>query len=71
LDAAPERGAKLAFQGKDAGYLTSAVFSPALGRWIGLGYVRREADHEGGTVELTTVGGPVQARVVHPPFVKK
>jgi folate-binding protein YgfZ len=38
----PEAGAKLTAEGKEAGWVTSAVFSPAAGRAIGLGYLRRE-----------------------------
>ncbi|MGC1685137.1 MAG: aminomethyltransferase family protein, partial [Candidatus Acidiferrales bacterium] len=38
----PERGAKLAADGKEVGHVTRAGFSPALGRGIGMGYLRRE-----------------------------
>ncbi len=33
-------GAKLAFEGTEVGEVTSAVFSPAAGRVVGLGYIR-------------------------------
>jgi aminomethyltransferase len=38
----PEAGAKLTAEGKEAGWVTSAAFSPAAGRAIGMGYLRRE-----------------------------
>ena len=71
LTVAPESGSKLQFQGKDAGYLTSATFSPVLGRWIGMAYIRREANKEGELLELTTKSGPLQVRVVSLPFLSK
>jgi folate-binding protein YgfZ len=39
---APAAGAKLTADGAEAGYVTSAAFSPLVGRTVGLGYVRRE-----------------------------
>jgi len=43
---APAPGTKLLIAsdpaGKEVGYVTSAGFSPLLGRRVGLGYVRRE-----------------------------
>ena len=71
LTVAPEGGAKLQFQGKDAGYLTSATFSPTLGRWIGMAYIRREANKEGATLELMSKSGPMQVRVTSLPFLSK
>ncbi len=41
-EAMPEPGAKLLAEGKEAGHVTSATHSPALGGGIGMGYVRRE-----------------------------
>lgn len=40
---APVPGSKIEAEGKDAGEVTSAAFSPALGNAIGLGYVRAAA----------------------------
>jgi tRNA-modifying protein YgfZ len=39
----PEAGAKLTIEGKDAGEIASAAFSPALGEVVGLAYIRTEA----------------------------
>jgi aminomethyltransferase len=46
----PESGAKLQIEGKDAGEIASAVYSPALGRVVALAYVRTPHDRAG--VEL-------------------
>jgi len=60
-DALPNRGDKLFLQGKEAGYVTSAVFSPVLKTNIALGYVRREHNALG-----TKLDG---AEIVQLPFV--
>jgi glycine cleavage system aminomethyltransferase T len=39
---APAPGTKLVSEGNKAGEVTSAVYSPALGRAVGLAYVRSE-----------------------------
>jgi tRNA-modifying protein YgfZ len=39
----PAPGTKFSAEGKDAGEITSAVYSPALGQVVGLAYVRTEA----------------------------
>jgi folate-binding protein YgfZ len=56
----PSPGTKLLSAGKEAGRVTSAARSPALGRGIGMGYLRREyaaagthLEWEGGTAEVT------------------
>jgi folate-binding protein YgfZ len=49
--AVPEHGAKLLAAGKEIGYVTSATFSPLLGRVLGMGYVRREHGEPGMLVE--------------------
>jgi len=60
-EALPKHGDKLFLQGKDVGYVTSAVFSPALKQNIALGYVRREHNAIG-----TMLAG---AEIVQLPFV--
>ena len=60
-EALPEGGDKLLIQGKEVGYVTSAVFSPALKQNIALGYVRREHNAIG-----TRLDG---AEIVQLPFV--
>jgi len=44
LESLPQKGDKLFHNGKEVGYLTSAVKSPMLKHNIALGYVRREAN---------------------------
>ncbi len=61
---APGHGAKLTADGKEVGQVTSAAFSPALARVIGLGYVRREHNAPGSVLECA---GEV-ARAVTLPF---
>ncbi len=48
--APPEKGTKLLADGKDAGHVTSAAFSLALGHVIGMGYLRREHNSVGSEV---------------------
>lgn len=57
----PKRGDKLFLSGKEVGYVTSAIFSPALKTNIALGYVRREHNAIG-----TKLDG---AEIVQLPFV--
>jgi len=47
----PEPGAALLADGADAGNVTSAAFSPVLGRAIGMGYVRREHNQPGSILQ--------------------
>ena len=68
LKSLPQRGDKLFRDGKEIGYVTSAVKSPALNANIALGYVRREANQTGN--ELTLQGaGESSAKIVEIPFV--
>jgi aminomethyltransferase len=62
---APEKGTKLLVEGREVGYVTSAAFSPALARVIGMGYLRREHNSAGTTVECAGGGA---ATVVELPF---
>jgi len=57
---------KLLHNGKEIGYVTSAAHSPALGRGIGMGYVRRE--HSSAGTALTWEGG--SAEVITLPVVR-
>jgi aminomethyltransferase len=63
----PAAGTKLQFGGADAGNVTSAAFSPALGHAIGLGYLRRE--HSAIGTRLDASGIP--AEVIAPPLLAK
>ncbi len=60
----PERGTKLVADGKEAGHVTSAAYSPAFARVIGMGYVRREFFSPGSQLEC--VG--TTSKVVDLPF---
>jgi aminomethyltransferase len=56
--ALPERKAALTSSGKDAGHVTRAGYSPALGAGIGMGYVRREFNAPGN--KLAWSGGTAE-----------
>ncbi len=68
LKSLPARGDKLFHAGKEAGFVTSAIHSPAFQRDLALGFVRREANAIRTELQLETVNGPVPARVVELPF---
>ena len=81
LKSLPQRHDKLFHNGKEIGYITSAVKSPTLdalvapklqnkGGNIALGYVRREANQIGTELVLQTAGGESSAKIVELPFVK-
>jgi folate-binding protein YgfZ len=69
-DRVPARGAKVVADGKDVGRVTSAVRSPALGRPIALGYVRREHFAPGALVTIDDGGVACVATVAALPFVE-
>ena len=69
LPSLPQRGDKLFQAGKEAGYITSAVYSPALKANLALGCVRREAGQTGTELKVQTACGESCARVVDLPFV--
>ena len=70
LKTLPQRGDKLFHAGKEIGYVTSAVKSPALDANIALGYVRREANQIGNELTLRTAVGESLVKIVALPFVK-
>jgi folate-binding protein YgfZ len=63
----PKRGEKLYQAGREVGYITSALASPAYRRNIALGYVRRECP-AGTTLELQTPSGAGPVEVIALPF---
>jgi folate-binding protein YgfZ len=67
----PEAGAKLRHEGREVGWITSAVHSPALNRPIALGHVRREQMAPGTVLELRTSEADIAAEVVPLPFYKR
>jgi folate-binding protein YgfZ len=70
LESLPKKGDKLFHAGKEVGYVTSAVKSPALNANISLGYVRREANQIGNELTLRTTAGESPLKIVELPFVK-
>ena len=70
LESLPQKGDKLFHNGKEVGYLTSAVKSPMLKHNIALGYVRREANQIGTELVFKMAGQESAARIVELPFVQ-
>jgi folate-binding protein YgfZ len=70
LKALPLKGDRLFRDGKEIGYVTSAVKSPALNGNIALGYVRREVNQVGTQLMLRTAAGESPVKIVELPFVK-
>jgi folate-binding protein YgfZ len=64
----PGKGDKLFHDGKEVGYVTSSLNSPAFKANIALGYVRNDANRIGSELVLKAAGGESRARVVELPF---
>ena len=64
----PARGDKLFHEGKEVGYVTSAVASPLLKTNIALGYVRKEANPVGTELTCRNAAGESRARIAGLPF---
>jgi glycine cleavage system T protein len=69
-DRVPTPGAAVVADGKEVGRITSAVHSPALGKPIALGYIRREHFTPGSTVDVQDGDALIPARVAELPFVR-
>ena len=67
-NALPVKGDKLFKDGKEVGYITSAVASPTYKANIALGYVRREANQINDELILRTDAGEWRTKVVELPF---
>jgi folate-binding protein YgfZ len=65
----PQRADKFFHDGKEVGYLTSAVKSPSLNATIALGYLRREINQIGNELKLRTAAGEFVAIIVKLPFI--
>lgn len=63
----PKKGDKMYRDGKEAGYITSAVASPALKANIALGYVRKEANQAGAELILRKADGESAVRILEAP----
>lgn len=66
----PTRGNPLFKEGREVGFVTSAVRSPVLNANIALGYVRRECNEVGTELTLRAAFGDSPARIVPLPFVE-
>jgi len=64
----PAKGDKLFHEGKDVGYITSALASPALKANIALGYARKEANQIGTRLKLRNAHGESAVQIVETPF---
>jgi len=68
-DTVPVRGDPVLADGKQAGNVTSATYSPTLLQVIAMGYVRRPNDAPGTRVRIETDGWQLRAAVSALPFV--
>jgi tRNA-modifying protein YgfZ len=65
----PEVRSVVEVQGKDSGYITTAVNSPGLGKAIALGFVNRVAGEPGTAVVLAGKNARIPARVAGLPII--
>ncbi len=68
LKSLPRKGDKLLKEGRDIGFITSALASPTWQANIALGYVRREMNHTGAELVLRTADGESPATIVDLPL---
>ena len=68
LSELPKKGDKLFHGDKEAGFITSALDSPAFRRKLALGYVRREYNEAGSELRLRFAERDHAARIVPLPF---
>lgn len=68
LETLPARGEKLFAAGKEVGFVTGAVYSPACQANLALGYVRKETNQLGAELQWQTCSGPSPAIIVGLPF---
>jgi glycine cleavage system T protein len=68
--ALPAPGAKIVSPEREAGWITSATYSPARQQNVALGYVRREVWAPGTQLEVQTPGTTISATVVDLPFYR-
>jgi glycine cleavage system aminomethyltransferase T len=64
----PKHGDKLFHDGKECGFITSALASPSFRRNIALGYVRRECNQPGSELRFRCAETECPARIVPLPF---
>jgi folate-binding protein YgfZ len=66
----PARGDAVLLVERETGFVTSACFSPGLGRPIALGILRHEAGSPGTALQLRTAAGPLSCEVSGLPFIR-
>jgi folate-binding protein YgfZ len=71
LTTLPGKSDHLLHQGKEVGYITSAVASPALKANIALGYVRKEVNQIGNRLTLRIHDRESEAQIVPLPFTSR
>lgn len=67
----PAPGDRVVVEGNEVGRITSAVVSPARGRGLALGFLRREHREPGTAVEVVGAAGALGARVADLPFYRR
>ncbi len=66
----PRHGYAITAGGRVIGGVTTGLFGPATGRYIGMGYVEPGFSEEGQAVEVIVRGAPKAARIVGKPFYR-
>jgi aminomethyltransferase len=66
----PRHGSKILADKKEAGYVTSGVFSPHLNKGIGMGYIDAEACQEGREVTIAAGREEITVVIESVPFLK-
>lgn len=64
----PRHGYTIAVEGKEVGFVTSGMYSPTTGKFLGLGYVPSEYAPLGTEIRIIIRGKPKKAKVVRRPF---
>lgn len=70
VEALPAKGNKLCHEGKEVGYITSAMRSPALRANLALGYVRKEVNQIGTELVVRCTAGEIAATIAALPFLR-
>ncbi|MGQ9793493.1 MAG: glycine cleavage system aminomethyltransferase GcvT [Anaerolineae bacterium] len=64
----PRHGYAVQYNGRNVGTVTTGMYSPTTGRYLGMAYVPAELAQEGTEIEVIIHGRPRRARVVPRPF---
>jgi aminomethyltransferase len=66
----PRQGYPITKDGREAGRVTTGLFSPSTGRYLGMGYVGFAYSRIGERIEIVIRGTPKAARIVERPFYR-